>query len=142
MTMVELDAAQIRALDDEQAREESEFNKWKESNVLFFSVILGLLFAYSALVFGAGAVTPRTGFSSRLGSFSLALVFTGMLLYLTFLSADRDANVVVWNAFGMSAKLTRQTGEGLFRLHAFSPLLSFIPLVLGLTIGALIRRAR
>jgi hypothetical protein len=45
-------------LDDEQAREESEFNKWKESNVLFFSVILGLLFAYSALIFGAGAVTP------------------------------------------------------------------------------------
>lgn len=104
-------------------------------------VILGSPFAYGAFVFGAVAVTPSTGFGSRCGSFLLALFLTGSLLYLIFLAAGRDANVVVWNAFGMSATLARQTGDGLYRLHAFTPLLSFIPLGLGLTIGALIRRA-
>lgn len=104
------------------------------------AVILGLLCAYGALVFGAGVVAPRADFCSRCGSFLLALTLTGMLLYLAFVTASPDANVVVWNALGMSAKLIRQTGDGLFRLHAFSPLLSFIPLGLGLTIGILIRR--
>ena len=108
----------------------------------FFTVIIGLMLGYGALVFGASATKPGKGVFNRCGNLLISLALTGLLMYLTFISAGREESVVVWDAFGMSTKLTRETGNGLYRLYAFTPLLSFIPLGLGLCIGTLIHRSR